>query len=279
MRCLSENRSNINVMKKISLIEKKKLMLSMLEELDEFCQKNNINYFLTGGTLLGAIRHNGYIPWDDDIDIALLREDYERLLSEFVSKTGYVEIINHRNKKNYIWPFAKMIHKKTLLIDNALHKSAIGVYIDIFPLDYIDASYENAKKQVKRAGRWRRLLAIKHLEVSNKRAYIKNIVIVFARIFNIIPDRVLIEKIEKISRKYENKSESEFVCNFMGAYDVREIVERKDFDSAIKHVFEDKMFKIPIGYDDVLSRTYGDYMTLPPMEKRVGHHDTKEYWI
>lgn len=266
-------------MKEISLIEKKRLMLTMLEEVDAFCRKNDIKYFLTGGTLLGAIRHNGYIPWDDDIDIALPRKDYERLLSEFVSETGNIEILDYRNKKDYLWSFAKMVHKKTLLIDNALHQSTIGVYIDIFPLDYIDASYADAKKYVKKVWKWRTILALKHLEVSKKRSHIKNIIIVCARIFNIIPDRVLIKKIEKISRKYEDKPESEFVCNFSGAYGVREIVERKDFDSAMEHVFEGKMFKIPIGYDDVLSRTYGDYMTLPPEEKRVGHHDTKEYWI
>ncbi len=265
-------------MKEITLEEKKKLMLEMLEEIDTFCMENNIKYFLTGGTLIGAIRHNGFIPWDDDVDIALLRKDYEKLLNEFSSKSENIEIIDYKKRKNYIWPSAKIIHNKTYLIESNIKKSSIGVFLDMFPIDYVGGSYDDVKKYVKKACKWRNILTIKHLETSKNRSFSKNMLIIVARILNLIPDKFIIKKLELLSKKYENQPQSDFVCNFAGAWGLREIVRREFFDTAINHRFENLNLCVPIGYDGFLKAVYGDYMTPPPLNKQKSTHTLKEYY-
>ena len=264
-------------MVEITIDESKKMMLSMLEEIDSFCRDNNIPYYLTGGTLLGAVRHNGFIPWDDDIDIALKRKDYERLLQEFKSRSGDVEILDYKNKKNFIWPAAKIVNNKTVLIESGIKKAAIGLYLDMFPLDNVPGDYEEAKAFVGKVARWKNALTLKYMQVSRKRKLIKNIVVVLAKTLYVIPDKVFLGRIESISRKYENDSDCNYLCNLSGAWGVKEIVDKKDFEGIENHLFERKNFWIPSGYDDLLRSLYGDYMQLPPVEKRVSTHTSKIY--
>ena len=266
-------------MKEISIIEKRQLLIDILNEIDEFCQENNITYFLTYGTLLGAIRHNGFIPWDDDLDICLLRDDYEKLLKEFSSESGYIEIINYLNKKNYIWPHAKIIHNKTISIENNIYKAAIGVHIDMFPLDSISGSFQEAEIHVNKVLRWRNILTIKYLKISKYRVFYKNIAIILSKLLFIIPDRIIIRKIENMSKKFKDCENTDYLCSFFGAYGVREISQFRNFKSVIFHSFEGKDYCIPVGFDDYLSTIYGDYMTLPPKEKRYSTHSLKEYWL
>lgn len=263
--------------KYISLEEKKKILLDILVEIDQFCKENNIRYFLTGGTLLGAIRHNGFIPWDDDIDICLFRDDYEKLVSSFKSATGNVDIINRKNQKNYRWSFAKAIDNRTVLIELNKKKYKTGVFIDIFPLDNVPGEIEDAKKYVKKAWFWKDTLTIKHLRVEKGRSFLKNAAIVFAKLLYLIPDKCLIKKVEKASTKYKDK-DCKYICNFSGAWKLREITEKKNFAIAISHKFEDYEFSIPEGFHEYLSGVYKDYMTPPPKEKQITHHDSVEYW-
>lgn len=264
-------------MEKLGTDECKRIMIEMLEEIDSFCIEHEITYYLTGGTLLGAIRHDGFIPWDDDIDIALLRDDYERLLKEFNSSSGDVAIIDFRNRKNYIWPSAKAINKKTVLIENGNKKAAIGVYLDVFPLDDVPSDLSIATKYVKRVNRWKKMLMLKHLNVTKERKIIKNIFVILAKCLYIIPDYLIISRIDTLSKKYNKKNNCGYVCNFAGAWGTKEIVKKHVFDKAIKHVFEYKEFPIPIGYHELLSGLYGDYMKLPPIEKRVTTHKPLVY--
>lgn len=264
-------------MKIITLEEKKKIMLSMLSELDTFCRFNEINYFLTGGTLLGAIRHNGYIPWDDDIDICLLRSDYEKLLTIFKSESGNLKLLNYENTKGYIWPFAKLVDKRTLLVENKYKLDEMGVYIDVFPMDNLAGNFEEVKKFTLQVKRIKDLLTLKHLRVEKNRKFIKNLVIIFGKILYLVPDKYLIKRIEKLSKKFE-KEECEYICNLSGAWGVREITKKEYFKYSIKHTFEDKEFFIPNGYDQYLQGVYGNYMEFPPVEKQITHHSSVEYW-
>lgn len=264
-------------MREIGIEEKKAIMLSMMDEIDSFCRGSGIPYFLVGGTLLGAIRHKGFIPWDDDIDIGVPREYYDRLLNEFVSTSGNVSIIDYRISKNYIWASAKAIDTRTVLIEQNNFKYPIGVFIDIFPFDHINGTYEDAIGKVKRNSLFKNILTIKHMRVSRNRSILKNIGVVLGKVFYIVPDRILIARINNNSKS--NKSgDNAYICNFAGAWGVREISKASDFSSVIDAVFEGRKYMIPVGYDDYLRTVYGDYMTPPPKEKQVTHHDNVAYW-
>ena len=261
----------------ITLNEKKQIMLDMLSELSEFCDLHHITYFLTGGTLLGAIRHNGYIPWDDDIDICLLRRDYETLLSSFKSTSGNVSILDISNTKGYIWPAAKAIDKRTVLVENKYKLDAIGVYIDIFPMDNLPGDYKSAKKYALKVKRIKDKLTLKHLRIEKKRAFLKNVLVVLGKCLYLIPDQYLIHRIENLSKRFQDEN-TEYICNLSGAWGEREITKAEYFSSSKKHIFENKEFCIPDGYDGYLKGVYGDYMTPPPIEKQITHHASRAYW-
>lgn len=263
-------------MKKINLEEKKEILLNILIEIDSFCKKNDIKYFLVGGTLLGAIRHKGFIPWDDDIDIALKRNDYEKLLNSFISETGNVKIINRKNYKHYIYSHAKAIDNRTLLYENGSKKS-IGIYVDIFPMDNVNGTYEEALKYVKKKWIWKDFLTLKYLRINKNRSFIKNLLVVFGKILYLIPTSFIIRKIEKIS-KSSNDNVTKYCCNFSGAWKTKELTENDYFESLINYEFEKHYFTIPKKYDEYLKGVYGNYMELPPLEKQVSHHDAVEYW-
>ena len=147
-------------MKEITIEERKTISLEILSEIHDFCEKNNICYFLDYGTLLGAVRHKGYIPWDDDIDISMKRDDYERFLKTFCSSK--YEIANYRDKKFFAIQFSKVYDKKTfgILLDKI--NLNYGVAVDVFPLDEIPEQ-DNEQKVI--------LRKIKHVD----RFYLKSL--------------------------------------------------------------------------------------------------------
>lgn len=264
-------------MKEISINEKKSIMLLMMDEIDSFCRHNGITYFLVGGTLLGAVRHSGFIPWDDDMDIGMPREDYEFFLERFVSSSGNVSVISNSNSDNYIWASAKAIDNRTLLIEQNNYKNPIGVFIDVFPFDYIDGTYETAIKRVKKNELFQYLLAMKHMEIKEGRSIVKNLGIVLCKLLFLIPDKVLIQRINSNSR-FNKSKDYNFICNFTGAWGVREISKIENFRKTVDVLFEGRKYLAPVGYDDYLTTVYGDYMTPPPTHKQITHHDNKAYW-
>ena len=264
--------------REISETEKKQVMLEIMDEIHDFCMSSNIPYYLVGGTLLGAVRHNGFIPWDDDMDIGLLRKDYDYLLKNFKSKSGNIKILHHKNMEHYIWPSAKAIHKNTSLIELGRQKSEIGVFIDIFPFDYIDADdFDKAKKIVKKSNHWKNLLTLKYLRIDRNRSFAKNILVMIGKVLYIIPDGFLIKKVNSYGKRNYSGSEN-YVCNFTGAWGLREIAKASDFAETVTGQFEGRNYLLPGGFDDYLRTVYGDYMTLPPVEKRVTHHSNIAYW-
>ncbi len=264
-------------MKELSLPEIKELQLEIMDEIDAFCSANGLKYFLAGGTLLGAIRHNGFIPWDDDIDIALPREDYDKLVSSFASSTGNISLISADTKKKYGWTHAKAIHNKTELVENTNKRCKIGVFIDVFPLDKVEGTREDGINKIHRTSRWKNILTLKHLRVDKKRSFAKNAVVICGKLLNLIPDKCLIKQIEMLSKADKNAVNPEYLCNFSGAWGERELVKAEDFSVSVKHKFEDREYCIPAGYDSYLSTVYGDYMTPPPPEKQKSHHDYVAY--
>ena len=253
----------------LSVEDRKKLLLEMLLEIDSFCRVNGIQYFLTGGTLLGAIRHKGFIPWDDDIDIAMIREDYERFAETFNEKyIGHLKWIDLSNTENYYLPFGKIIDTRTSLFENIAYAIEIGIYIDIFPIDNLGDDEEIAAEKIN---------PIKALHVSKERSIIKNIAILLCKLYPCDGNKLAKKRDSKYKRIAKGNN-GKYVANLYGAWGTKEITLKSNFDSALETDFEGHQFMIPVGYDNLLKDVYGDYMKLPPEEKRVSHHENKAYW-
>lgn len=262
----------------VSLQDMKLLMLEMLDEIDRFCMEHKITYYLIGGTLLGAIRHNGFIPWDDDIDIGMPRMDYERFISIFESKSGNTRIIDHRNTAHYVWPFAKAIHNKTTLIEEGCERCPIGVYIDIFPIDRVNGQFVDACNKVDRVRFRKDIFELKYLKIDKKRSMAKNAIIILSRVLRVVPDRYLINNIVRACTVDKGSTNFKYVCNYVGAWGKKEIMPAEYFDDVIRHEFEGHDYCIPLKYDQYLKTVYGDYMIPPAPEKRISHHNHVVCW-
>ena len=268
-------------MKEIGIDELKKLQVEMLVLIDEFCQHNNIRYSLSSGTLIGAVRHKGYIPWDDDIDIMMPREDYDRFVSTFNGAYGHLSLLAPEINCNYYAPYANVFDNRTLLLegDNSHRGIEIGVKIDIFPIDTVPDDLDAYKKEMYTAHRINAIMYDKRnkcpFEFTKERIklYIKKAIYAF------IPYSFLQKKIRLLAVGTGGTAASyvDFVV-YNIYYKKLPRFSRSVMDSYIRVPFEGKEFSIVSNYDEVLKAMYGDYMQLPPLEKRVTHHNFSVYW-
>lgn len=257
-------------------MEYKSRLLELIDEYDRVCRENNLRYFLTGGSLLGAIRHNGMIPWDDDIDVAMPREDYEMLRQiandKFSQDFSY---ITNNIDSEYFLCYAKLFHNKTTLVELQDPFYLGGVYLDIFPIDGLPSNKFLRSIHYKRFYYWRNMSYIVARESSvstNKNpikafcATIRNSI--YKKIFSL---SYVLRKCDRIASKYSFDN-SDMVVNFGGAWGQREITYRSYLVNRVEHSFEGRMLMIPKGYDEFLKTLYGDYMQLPSIENRISHH-------
>ena len=252
-------------MKELNLDECKKISLDILIDITDFCDLNDITYFLAVGTLLGAIRHKGYIPWDDDIDIMMPRPDYKRLLDEY---DGKYELLKPSEGLLY---YAKAYDPDTIKYeaDTDYRKNKpIGVDIDIFPLDGIVNDEKIIARLYKRECFLEMLLRLSNQPIFLRKNPIKCVNRIIPRI---IGSKNIVRMIEKNAQTYAYE-DSDYVIRmrrslngFTGALP-KEVFE-KDYAE-----FEGHTFCIPRGYDAFLKAFFGeDYMELPPEDKRVVH--------
>ena len=265
-------RKNDGTMKIVTSEELKAIQLDLLQKTADFCEKNNIRYFLCGGTLIGAIRHKGFIPWDDDIDISMPRPDYDRFISMFNQPENYYQVIDMSNDKQYGFPFAKVHDTRTFVNELQYAKDHFGVYIDIFPIDGVGED-----EQVFRILRWRKLL---HTKKANyyERTLTKKIINTLGKIL-LLPFSVhdILKKMDKVARKYTYGSTPRAGI-IINPYGTREIMDLHIFDKSIPKQFENGNYMVPEGYDAWLRSIYGDYMQLPPEDKRHSPHMSIAYW-
>lgn len=256
-------------MKNIEVDELKRIQIDILDFVDEFCKKHNIKYFLTGGTLIGAIRHKGYIPWDDDIDICMLRDDYDRFIDVFHKENSPVyKVLSHTIQKGYPYPYAKVSNDKTVLKEDAIISFEMGVNIDVFPLDTIPTELSLQKNIYKKFNLLYGILQLKRLKYSSKRAFLKNVFITVSRLpLKLIPNSYIIKKMHKNAIRY-SYYESPLCGDVVWGYGIREITKKEYFKNFLLVDFEGKQYSVPIGFDSFLKGLYGDYMQLPPEEKR-----------
>lgn len=242
-----------------------------------------MQYFCIGGTLIGAVRHQGFIPWDDNIDVVMPRPDYDRLieLSKTLTHEKY-EVIYPKADSNYYMASAKMRDKSTTLIESKDINFNIGLFMDIFPLDGVAASPEQRKKDINYFNRLKIKLkilsyfpnvnlkeAIKRFKEGHYKSSFAELLFSF---FKPLHRKKVIMKIDKFLKKY-SYDEAKYIGFYSGAWGEKEFWRKELFCSYREGVFENVKVRIPIGYDEILRQVYGDYMSLPPVEKQKSHHN------
>ncbi|MBD5854209.1 LicD family protein [Lactococcus lactis] len=271
-------------MKQVSEKEQREIQLQLVKFIDEICRTNDIEYSLAGGSLLGAIRHGGYIPWDDDIDLMLTRPNYNKLMTLLLEKqTNDMDLKYYKADPIYL-PFAKLCDTHTIGASKTdLYSKNFGVNIDIFPIDVLPGDKkvrENFKKMINKKSF--QLLAsnptgLEYASASRPLYFIGKLILWLP--YHIQKSgkykKVALE-METLMQKY-NESENKYkgyVCSFYP----NEYVPTEVFDDYEEIKFEEFNFKKIKDHNAYLSQLYGDYMKLPPENKRVNHGYTKFYW-
>jgi len=262
----------------------------MLLDFAKFCDENHITYFLSSGTLLGAVRHKGFIPWDDDIDIMLPRPDYERAMALYKHSDYYLDDISI-NPKCYN-RCGTLNNRHTIVESNLKPQYKSHVFIDVFPIDGISSN---------KLLRTLKLLFIQvmiycHMATivdykpthryDDKNAGFLN----WKKYSRIFMKYLMISTVGKTSPQYwaakinnslkkTDYNKAEYAGFFSGGYyGMKEVMKKKVFSARRPVSFEGHRMWAPVGYDRYLSGLYGDYMTPPPPEKRRSHHEFKAYW-
>lgn len=264
--------------KKIQAIE-----LEMLLEFDKLCRENNISYTLAGGTMIGAVRHKGFIPWDDDIDVYVLRDDFNKIRHLFPKKLMGTKIFyqDHQTDPEYYYQFDKLRMNGTIFKETFLenHKINQGVFIDIFPIDYIPNNLILRLNQYIEYRLMRLVLMCKYININARKgpkkylAFIIRLLFIWANLDN------LYRRSERIAQKYlKNRRKCKFVRNLnsVGSDGTKETYALDDFKKLGKIEFESNMLSISINYDQMLKKLYGNYMELPPKSERKTRHDLEE---
>ena len=257
----------------------KEKLIGLFSRFITFCEDNSLNYYCAGGTALGAVRHHGFIPWDDDIDLCMLREDYNKLicLKEDLSKIGIgIEGLQIEGSKAV---FLKVWDKSTTLWEIEEIPFAYGVFIDIFPLDYSDDSPEQFLKKYKKRRVLCRIYQLSQIRFSIKafvaRMRQRDMKFIVKDLLSILLPSFLQGCLRRIILKEDKKTwcpEGEKLASYYGGYFERELFKKEWFERVILVDFENIKVRISANYDDFLTQIYHDYMKLPPVEQQVSHH-------
>lgn len=253
--------------------------LDILKECLKIFQKYNLRYFMLGGTFLGAVRHKGFIPWDDDIDIGMPRDDYEQFCE--IAKRELIKPFfcsSFRVEKSHNGYCCRVVNTNVLVHrDDAIIHKTENLWIDIFPLDGMPDSnilcfFHKMNLLFKRL-----LLQYSKFEnginMKKKRKIVEAVLIkigyMVSRVFRFDVKKRLFA-IDKLLRRYKYDT-SNYVVNFMGAYKFKEMFPRYLYENITEYQFEDLMLPAPKDYDAILSQMYGDYMNPPPQNQRFSH--------
>lgn len=264
--------------------EVKAVELEILKYVADFCEKHNINYILSDGTLIGAVRHNGFIPWDDDIDISMLRSDYEKFIDLWCKEEHGKFNLLCESKGNYIANYAKIVNSETVCYEGKIRRKSQGCWVDVFPLDFVPENQDEIAPFFERMKEYYRRYSVSYVG-KIRFGFLFPFYLVYSALRNHRLSYLFAysEKtvVEKFKREIERYSSGENVTNYVVV--VRTPPQRKfgfpkncctDY---VYHKFEQYEFRIPRDYDSVLKSFYGDYMQIPPEDKRTGHN-VIAYW-
>lgn len=258
--------------REVTLAEMREIQLDILRKVHKFCIEHSLRYSLGGGTLLGAIRHKGYIPWDDDIDIMMPRPDYTRFLQEFEGVYSHLSLQHFGNDITCWIPFAKVYDNRTYLRERYQQS---GVYIDVFPIDGLPKQ-EKINAFIKKYNYLLyRIIKTTPVHLVTK-TYLTTIKYYIKRLLFLGRNEYLHQFFVLVNENpFDTSENAGAIC---GVYGEKEIMRKDIFESFISVPFEGGKYMAIKEYDKYLKQHYGDYMSLPPKEKQVSHHEYKAYW-
>jgi len=261
------------VLKDLSIQEAQDISFSLFLEFKKICERHNLRYYLSGGTLLGAVRHKGFIPWDDDMDVMMPRPDYEKLLQLKLELPQHFELFSSEIDPQYNYPFAKLCDMRyKVYFEHHLEERSIGMFIDIFPIEGLPDGKVGKK------------LYFKTMAILN---ILRNAALRSA----FLPDEKYL-LIKKMLMPFVRRKGSNYYARMMNRfaaripfgktahagvttithYGSREWMRREVFESGEPLPFRDQLCAVPKGWDEYLRNLYGDYMQLPPEDKRCTDH-------
>lgn len=243
-------------------------IIGNLEAIDKVCQEHNLRYYLWAGTMLGAVRHKGFIPWDDDMDICMPRPDYEQLMTHWREWLPLpYEVISMESDSAYPYPFAKIEDASTTVLERPDFQFLEGVYIDVFPIDGVPDDEQERRRHFKRYKFWRHLLFLRGRDPfkhgHGPRSWFPWLLHKFFSL------EELQQRVKDLMTKYSYET-----SNCVVDYDdgIGGVIEKCILGNPHLYDFEDKQFWGVEYYDEYLSQKYGNYMQLPPKEKQIQHH-------
>jgi lipopolysaccharide cholinephosphotransferase len=264
----------------LNTTELKLIELEILKEFAKFCEDHNLRYYLAYGTLLGAVRHQGFIPWDDDIDVIMPRPDYTRFLKLTKNSMGEnLRVLSSFNEPDTIYPFAKVVDTRTTVIETTIRlNNPLGVWIDVFPMDGIPEDKKEVDSLFLKMKIYQQLLYLSIAKITKGKnmltTLLKCILIPPARLLNY---RYIIQKIEQKAQQYEFDN-CDYTAVLVGVYGQKEVVLREEYIKPVKMIFEGEYFYVPSNYHEHLTSLYEDYMQPPPVKNRISTHTMKVYW-
>lgn len=273
-------------MRKATSEEVRYLQLDLLNKLDSFCKEHNIQYYAFAGTLLGAVRHRGFIPWDNDIDVAVSRTDYkvfQVLLKDEVANDDF-RFLCYENDRNYLWQHGRVVAKGTYL-KTARGYDKLGLSIDIFPLDNQSDDEQEAEKnllEIKKCVQLRIMSYDKkykgHFTYPKCSEQEKQELYTLFELQGLDDEEYWVKRHISLAQKFSSMNGCKyFGCNSNDKYTV--VCQRKWYESAELLPFENSVIPVPNGYKDILNRYYGDYMKLPDEDKRIGMKTMEVYLL
>lgn len=267
----------------ISLDTSQKLVFDILKFYKNICDKNGLKYYIAYGTLIGAVRHKGFIPWDDDIDVFMPRKDYIKLVEIMKNLKGRYQLVSFEVNKKFTAPLPKIIDTDTILIQqyDLYERVKLGLYIDIFIIDNAGDSYEEASNFYRESysvyTKWFKSDLKLFL---NDKSKIHSILGFIKRLpYKIKGISHYLTKFNEVSEINNLKKTDYVAITNSGSSKVdKNIFLASDFGEGMTLEFEDFLFRAPKNYEKLLSVEYGNYMELPPKNKQVSHHSYKLYW-
>ena len=268
---VSTDKSNF---KKLDIDEIKEVELGVMDYIHNICKEKGINYSLAYGSLLGAVRHKGFIPWDDDLDIALKRDQYDKLYQAILEDNNSIyKVVSWENDSRYPYPFYRVYDSRTVYENNYIQNDIeLGICVDVFPFD----DYKDVNKEITKLDMYRRLSVYTLYGIRNKEAGIKNIVrYLMLVVFRLTRVKTWNKKLNDCSK---TPVDGEYIDYLMESKKYSTKIDAKALDKVVEFKFEDRIYNIPADYDHILTTIYGsDYMEIPPLEKRIQHDDFVAY--
>lgn len=270
--------------KQVSSTEQKNIMLEILDYIEKVCSKYDIPYSLSGGTLLGAVRHQGFIPWDDDIDIMLTRNNYDKLIYQLEKEPGGYTFLNF-SVTGYKYVFAKLCSSITYQKSPNSEIDKLGIFVDIFPIDSLPTQTLEREQFIREIKQAQRNASMSDFySYAGSDTYLKKIIkkfLYFPRFYRLSRELTMKERLEELNLKMQkyNNVDTKYVGFVCSRYALtKEKFPRGIFEEYSYYEFEGRKYQGIEDADVYLKQLYGDYMQMPPKNKQVNHDFYRWYW-